>query len=61
MFGFFIKNFFFELGFILFLFGFGVIIFVIVVYYVERGVEGIMFVSIFDSMWYVIVIMIMIG
>lgn len=61
MFGFFIKNFFFEFGFILFFFGFGVIIFVIVVYYVEKDVKGIIFFSILDSMWYVIVIMIIIG
>lgn len=61
MLGLLIKNLFLELGFILFLFGLGVIIFVIVVYYVEKEVKGIIFFSILDSMWYVIVIMIMIG
>ena len=52
-----IKNSSSELGFILFSFGLGVIIFATAVYYAERGVEGTTFASIPDSMWYAIVTM----
>ena len=52
-----IKNSSSELGFILFSFGLGVIIFATAVYYAERQVEGTTFASIPDSMWYAIVTM----
>ena len=52
-----IKNSSSELGFILFSFGLGVIIFATAVYYAEKGVEGTTFKSIPDSMWYAIVTM----
>lgn len=52
-----IKNSSSELGFILFSFGLGVIIFATAVYYAEKGVEGTTFASIPDSMWYAIVTM----
>lgn len=52
-----IKNSSSELGFILFSFGLGVIIFATAVYYAEREVEGTTFASIPDSMWYAIVTM----
>lgn len=52
-----------ELGFLIFFFLIGVILFSLVVYYVE-GVEGefiIDFKSIFDVFWWVVVIMMMVG
>lgn len=52
-----IKNSSSELGFILFSFGLGVIIFATAVYYAEKGVKGTTFTSIPDSMWYAIVTM----
>lgn len=52
-----IKNSSSELGFILFSFGLGVIIFATAVYYAEKGVKGTTFKSIPDSMWYAIVTM----
>lgn len=52
-----IKNSSSELGFILFSFGLGVIIFATAVYYAEKDVEGTTFASIPDSMWYAIVTM----
>jgi len=52
-----IKNSSSELGFILFSFGLGVIIFATAVYYAEKGVEGTTFASIPASMWYAIVTM----
>lgn len=52
-----IKNSSSELGFILFSFGLGVIIFATAVYYAEKDVKGTTFSSIPDSMWYAIVTM----
>ena len=52
-----IKNSSSELGFILFSFGLGVIIFATAVYYAEKEVRGTTFSSIPDSMWYAIVTM----
>lgn len=52
-----IKNSSSELGFILFSFGLGVIIFATAVYYAEKEVKGTTFSSIPDSMWYAIVTM----
>ena len=52
-----IKNSSSELGFILFSFGLGVIIFATAVFYAEKDVEGTTFKSIPASMWYAIVTM----
>ena len=52
-----VKNSSSELGFILFSFGLGVIIFSTAVFYAERDVKGTTFASIPDGMWYAIVTM----
>lgn len=56
-----IKNSSSELGFILFSFSLGVIIFSTIVYYCEKDVLGTTFKSIPDSMWYAIVTMTTLG
>jgi hypothetical protein len=56
-----IKNSSSELGFILFSFSLGVIIFATVIYYCEKGEPNTTFLSIPDSMWYAIVTMTTLG